>query len=134
MTPPLPPDDPLGRLLAGARPPEPPASLRGRVLARAAAVLAGEEATDPWRRIWESRPLRLAWAASVLLLAGANLLLPPRRETAVAVTPPSPSDPDLASAGHLPRLRAAYASVPILDTSNQGSPRHGGELEKGSRS
>lgn len=120
MTPTPPPDDPLRELLSGLRPPGPPPPLRTRVLARASAALQPGPAADPWWRVWESRPLRLAWACTVVLLAGANLLLPPRRgrEAAVAgstsampVTAAPAVDPELAAAERLPRLRSELAAA-----------------------
>ncbi|HQT94129.1 MAG: hypothetical protein B7X11_00200 [Acidobacteria bacterium 37-65-4] len=67
--------DPVTRLLAAIEEPEPPRGLRGLTLAGAAAAGAREPAVDAWRRLWESRPLRLAWAVAVLVLVGANLAL-----------------------------------------------------------
>ena len=58
--------------LAGTRAPEAPAELRSRVLA----VLGTEilvDRGDCWDRLWASRPLRLAWLSTVLLLLALNL-------------------------------------------------------------
>ena len=72
-------------LFEGLRVPHAPAELERRVLSAAAA----SDRTDPsptiWDRLWESRPLRVAWglATLALLLANAGLSLPtnaPRSE------------------------------------------------------
>jgi len=71
------------------RPPAAPAGLRERALARARAAaeagapaaLDGKDRTDrPGRRgltdrLWESRPLRMAWAAALVALVAVNLYL-----------------------------------------------------------
>lgn len=65
-------------IFTGMRRPAVPETLRGRVLAAARAA-AGEAVarvrpllTDI---LWESRPVRLAWAAAVVLGVATNLLL-----------------------------------------------------------
>src|SRR5664280_1421032 len=63
--------DPATRLLAAIEEPEPPRGLRGLALAGAAAAGARKPAVDAWRRLWESRPLRLVWAVAVVLLVAA---------------------------------------------------------------
>ena len=57
--------DKVEELLAGLRPPEPPSGLEARVLRGAREALAREAGRDIWTRIWESRPLRVAWGISV---------------------------------------------------------------------
>lgn len=64
------------------RPPGAPAGLRRRTLAEAgaAARASAGEAARPGRPgltdlLWESRPVRLAWALSLAALVGANLYL-----------------------------------------------------------
>jgi hypothetical protein len=65
--------------LDGVRPSGAPAGLRGETLRAARAALAGGS-RDVWTRIARSRLLRLAWAAVVVALLGAHLLLSlPRR-------------------------------------------------------
>ena len=65
-------DDPL----SGLRVPRVPAELRERVLHAAERI---EGTRGIWDRLWESRPLRLAWAVTTtgLLLANAALSLAP---------------------------------------------------------
>jgi hypothetical protein len=58
---------------AGLSPPGPPAEMREKVLAVAREALAREAVPDVWTRIWESRSLRLAWAAAAALLLMANV-------------------------------------------------------------
>lgn len=101
------PADPL----AGLAPPGAPPELRVRVLAASrAALLAEPEPRDRWKTIWESRPLRLAWAASFLLLLGGHAVLvrPSHSRTERATLPLSRSvreaDAELAAIGRLPRL------------------------------
>lgn len=101
------PADPL----AGFAPPPAPPELRARVLAASrAALLAGPARPDRWSLLWESRPLRLAWAASLLLLlAGHALLVGPGSSPVEAAALPlsrsvSGADAELAAIGRLPRL------------------------------
>ena len=64
---------------SGLRTPRVPAGLKGRVLAAAARTRPVNDAPTFWDRIWERRPLRLAWAVTTgaLLLAHAALSLAP---------------------------------------------------------
>jgi hypothetical protein len=83
---------------SGLEPPAPPTALRGRVLANARKALALEGARDAWTRIWESRPLRLAWVAVTLLLVVAHVVLtvrPPERGGGASRSAAAPS-PDVA--------------------------------------
>jgi hypothetical protein len=61
---------------AGLSEAKPPEDLRGRVLQAAGEALRRESAADPWTRIWESRPARLAWSAGVVALALCHLMVP----------------------------------------------------------
>ena len=101
------PADPLAKLAPPGAPPE----LRARVLAAScAALLAEPEPCDRWKTLWESRPFRLAWAASFLLLLAGHAVLvrprPPRTEAAALPLSQSVSEADaeLAAIGHLPPL------------------------------
>ena len=85
----------------GLEPPLPPPELRDRALAAAAAAFEAPPAIDAWTRALRSPALRLAWAASVALLAAAHALIPARR--------PSGADPDpreIRQLAHLPRIDA----------------------------
>lgn len=65
---------------AGAKPARPPAWLRARTLAATReALAAGPAPGDPWVRIATSRPIRIAWAAAVIVLAAAHLGISSRR-------------------------------------------------------
>lgn len=66
--------EPIHPRLAGATPPAPPERLRPAVLG--AAERSWGSGRDLWSRAWESRPLRLAWAATLAALLAAHLLLP----------------------------------------------------------
>ncbi len=109
-------DDEISKALTGLEEPEPPSGLRDLALARARAAWGRPAVIDRWRRAWESRPLRLAWAAAVLLLAAANVAVRASavpgsrsRGTSAASTVRSPGG-GLRAVVALPRLRAEYAS------------------------
>jgi hypothetical protein len=96
--------------LGGIRPPE---ELRGRTLARAGqawsqAVPAEAAPADPWRRIWESRPLRFAWAATVLILLALAVAPwpgePHPAPSSAAAAASAAAAPELAAVLHLPRV------------------------------
>jgi hypothetical protein len=113
-------EDEIARLLAalgGARAPD---ALRERTLARARQAwthegLVGNPVADPWRRVWESRTLRVAWAVTVLvllLLAFAPLPGPPSRSQAAAAASASDADTrELQAVLRLPRLDLGLVSV-----------------------
>ncbi len=102
--------EPLERLLGGLLPPEPPPGLHGEVMRRASAALAREARPDAWTRLWDSRPLRLAWASAVLLLVAANALVPamPRTPSVQAGAPrlheEAPLGDELGAIANLPRI------------------------------
>lgn len=65
------------RLMEGLEPPQPPPELRSKALAAARARMSAESTPDIWSRIWNHRGLRLAWAATiVLLVVGHAMVLP----------------------------------------------------------
>jgi hypothetical protein len=67
--------DPIvDRLMEGLAPPQPPPELRSRALTAARERLAGEAVPDVWSRIWNHRGVRLAWAASLVLLLAGHVL------------------------------------------------------------
>jgi len=63
--------EPFGDL----RPPKAPPALRQRVLQAAHRAARAEPEPSLTERLWRSRPLRLAWAAAVVLLLSAHLSL-----------------------------------------------------------
>ena len=100
-------------VLATLEPPAPPDGLRDRVLLRAGAALDRRPAQDRWARIYASRPLRAAWAAMVLVLVVANVLLPRanRRSTEDSFAEGAAGRiPELREVVDVPRLREAYVS------------------------
>ncbi len=98
----------LEKLLASVEPARPPGSLRDRVLDRAGGALGRPSIPDVWTRIYSSRALRAAWAATVLLLLAAHLVLPRGAR-------PSGGERLVASSARLnPELRDVV-SVPRLD-------------------
>ncbi len=108
--------DPDTSPLVAAADSEPPALLRARTLARAAEAWAEPARPDPWRRVWESRPLRLAWATAVVALVAANLALPSRPSaTGPAVRgdalTQAAADRELREVVALPRLKPEYADA-----------------------
>ena len=66
-------DPAVERLLEGLEPPQPPPELRSKALTAARKRLAGEAVPDLWSRIWNHRGLRLAWAATILMLLAGHL-------------------------------------------------------------
>ncbi len=106
--------DESARLLAALREPEPPGALRARALAGARA--AWERPADRWLALWESRPMRIAWAAAVVLLAAANIgvRVAPHAGPRARMASPTQADAandDLQAITALPRLRPEYADV-----------------------
>ena len=106
----------IRRLVSSAGAPEPPGELRERALARAREAW-GRPARDPWRRAWESRPLRLAWAGAVLALAIANIAVRTASHASRGAQPPSAASSgatrgnELQAVVALPRLRAEYVAI-----------------------
>lgn len=95
-------DDPILQRFA---PPAVPDGLRERTLAAARTALTASSRPDVWARLASSRAARLAWAASVALLAAANVLVPRNAppDPAVAAAPGKP-DAELAAIARLPRI------------------------------
>lgn len=108
---PLPGEFPLGGLAS----PGPPAELRERVLARAREALAQEAVPDVWTRIWESRPLRIAWAAAASLLVVANFAVSARRPPAGMAASRTGAEAEKAAARELANLLA----LPPIDEAVQ---------------
>lgn len=67
--------------LDGLRVPGPPVSLERQVLTAAAAALRHGTRATVWDRLWQSRPLRVAWTVAVvgLLSAHAAMTFSPSR-------------------------------------------------------
>lgn len=93
-------------LLRGLEPPEVPAGLREDALAAARAALASAPRRDPWARLLASPAARVAWAASVAVLATMHALLPRdgRPEAPAATAAVLRPDPELASIARLPLI------------------------------
>lgn len=102
-------DDRIGSMLSGLEPVAPPEELKTRTLAAASRALAEPPMPDLWERLWASRPLRLAWATSMLALLGGHLLLSVSQRLA---TPPPP---ELAAGAGLPAELATIATLPSID-------------------
>ena len=83
----------------GVEPPSPPPDLRSRVLEAASQAFDAPRAADPWARALRSPALRLAWAASIAVLAAAHALLPqPGTRTE------DPQPPEIRQLARLPRI------------------------------
>jgi hypothetical protein len=63
------------RMMGSFEPPPPPAELRSKTLAAARERMSVEPAPDIWSRVWNHGGLRLAWAASVVLLLAGHVLV-----------------------------------------------------------
>jgi hypothetical protein len=97
------------KLLSGLVPPELPHELQERVLRGARRALAHEAGRDVWTRIWESRPLRVAWALSVVVLAVCHfgiteLRSGPASAARQAAQSGRAGNGEVAAIGRLPRL------------------------------
>ncbi len=111
----------VDRLLAGLVPAPPPTETRHRALAAArAAKVLGTEPEDAWSRLWRSRPVRLAWAATVVALLLAHALLSVRgpAPAGVSVSPAhlanqAEAEAELAAIAELPPLRLGV--LPFID-------------------
>ena len=68
----------VDRLIEGLEPPRAPTGLRPRVLAAARDHME-TTSRDPWSRIWRHRGIRLAWAATVVLLLAGHAIVAPRK-------------------------------------------------------
>jgi len=66
------------RLIEGLEPPRVPTGLRTRVLAAARDHMK-TKSPDQWSRIWSHRGIRLAWAATVVLLLAGHAMVTPRK-------------------------------------------------------
>lgn len=111
----------MARLLAAIEEPEPPRALRGRAMAGADEAWARGPVADRWRALWESRPLRLAWAVAVLALVAANVVVRtgspshPRIPAAVATSEEHRDSRELQAIVELPRIRLHIAGVDVAE-------------------
>ena len=88
--------------LAGLRVPHAPAGLKERVLAAAA---QRQPAVDhPWRRATKHPAVRVAWAASILLVAIVEGVAWRHPQPRVARSGAEPIDPELVAILELPRV------------------------------
>ncbi len=104
-------------LLASVEPSRPPHPLRERVLERAGEALDRPLVRDAWTRIYSSRPLRAAWAATVLALLAAHLLLPRGARPSAGERLAASSSrlvPEVRDVVSVPRLDEALASIDRL--------------------
>ena len=111
------PHDPVACLLSALEEPEPPQKLRERSLARALAAWGRPPVADPWSHLWHSQPLRLAWAATVVVLVAANVAFRvgpyarPRTVAPAAASRDQAGFKELEAIVELPRVRPEYAGI-----------------------
>lgn len=104
---------------AGLTPPGPPAELREMALALAREAFARESTRDVWTRIWESRPLRLAWAAAAALLVMANVGISVSRPPGGAVVSRTGARAGSEAEREAARELAALVALPPIDETVQ---------------
>jgi len=129
----------IRRIVRAIGEPDPPPGLRERTLARAAAGWA-RPAPDPWRRVWGSGPLRLAWAVAVAVLAVANVAVRTTLKPGVRVAarptlaPAARGGGELQAIVALPRIRAEYLGTdggpPAPAPKAPGPRKHHGSEDK----
>ena len=117
---PLDDDHMADHLFDGLVPPQPPPELRERVVREAQGYSAVGPRPDTWTRIWENHWLRLAWAASVLLLLAGNLLLAPVQPEPKVVSAETYVDEEIAE--FLRPMSIADTVTPLFGRS--GGDRH----------
>jgi len=129
-------DDPVNRLLRGVEVPAAPPELRTLSLQRARVALARGRGSDSWRRVWENRRLRWAWAVAVAALVVANLALPGRRgqrEPAgrdVVDAASTAVDRELASVVALPRIDSRHLQEDMPNTRQGLEPSPAGDSKR----
>jgi len=116
-------------VVSALTPPAPPPELRGRVLAAARAAASGAgRAPDLWDRLWTSRPVRLAWVAATVGLLAGHLLI----GADTPATPVGPALPvaaaarnagELAEIAALCRLTAELPGWEVAASPGRGSTR-----------
>jgi len=106
------------RVFEGMRPPQPPPELRERVLREAQMHSTVVPLSDAWTRIWDNSWLRLAWAASVLVLLAGNIALVPRQPEPPVVVAEAYADEEIAE--FLRPMRIADTVTPIFGRSGGG--------------
>lgn len=105
-------------LFEGLGLPQPPPELRERVLLEAQRRSPGAPRPDVWTEIWENPRLRLAWAASVLLLVAGNLFLLPQPSEPPMLVAEVVVDEEIAE--FLRPMRIADTATPIFGRSRGG--------------
>jgi hypothetical protein len=128
-------NDPVDELLRALRPSSAPEELRPRTLGRALRSWDEAPVGNLWQRLWESGPLRLAWATTVIALIAANLGLPARgrQATAGAGAATAMAPGELRDVVELPRVRLSYVGVeaapqaPPAPNPAPAAPGHGKE-------
>ena len=110
--------------LAGLQPPRAPHALAESVLAAAREALAEEAASTTWDRLWNSRPLRLAWAGSTFALLLAHVALSVSPGAAVAVAEEREQAGELREILDLPPMESA-PPVPLAGADDREPSKEG---------
>ncbi len=118
-------DDLVHALLHGLERPAPPPELEARTLAAAGAALRVSREADFWELVWSSRPLRLLWATSLLVLLAGHVALSVRAALAGGAPPaaaPSRGDlpPEVARLTDLPPIALSAVAWEPGDGSTAG--------------
>ena len=129
-------DDTVRRLFHGLEVPPAPPNVRAPALERAQAALARERAGDSWRHAWEDRRLRWAWAAAVVVLMVANLVVSgrsgrsePAGRAGVNLASVA-GDRELAAEVALPRIDVRHLQPDTRNTGPQLEPSPAGDSKK----
>lgn len=115
---PLDDDQWADRLFEGFEPPPPPPELKKRVMREVQGRSVVVPARDVWSRTWENAWLRLAWAASVVLLLAGNFVLATRQPEPPSMVAESFVDEEIAE--FLRPVRIADTVTPIIGRSGGG--------------
>jgi hypothetical protein len=124
-------DRPTDLLPPDLRPPAPPARLRARVLTAARNADTIDSSADLWHRLWSSRPLRVAWAASVVILIIGHLLIGSKGSQAPPTGPTLPvtvavtNAGELAEVAELGRLTAELPGWEVAVSTHRGARGEG---------
>lgn len=107
----------------GLRPGAAPAALRDRVLRAARQAALEAPAPTVWDRLFESRPLRAAWAALCLVLVAGHIALTEPTESRLPEARSLVDAPELRDVLELPRFEGVVFGPDLLDPQPAPEPR-----------
>ncbi|MFV2069470.1 MAG: hypothetical protein ACC645_21100 [Pirellulales bacterium] len=108
---------------------QPPAELKKRTLDQVRLAMIRPPLPDMWTRIWSGRAVRLAWAASVLVLLAGHLAITvtsrgARHERAMALSIASADDDsELAEVVDLPYITALLPRIQAAVPESNDKPQ-----------